>query len=358
MNNKQTIIICGGHITPAIALIDVLKEKDVHIVFLGRKYAMEGRRVLSFEYALIREKNIPFIPITAGRHTFPSVLKIPVGFFQAFWYCLTHRPSIIVSFGGYVAFPVAVAGWLLGIPVITHEQTLAPGLANNIIARIAKRVCVTFPETVSHFPNGKAVYTGLPMRSELFTPVKKSPFPLSIEKYPLLYITGGGTGAHSLNQLLFPIIPSLLKTYSIIHQTGEVSFPEAQKIHSDRYITAPNFSLPTVSWIFAHASLVLGRSGANTVMELAALGKVAMLVPLPWSGGGEQEKNAQWLAKNGGAVVVQQSELTPKKIEDNIENIQKNIEFLQVKASAFAKEIPRDGATKFVHEIQTILHEN
>ena len=250
MKNKQTIFITGGHVTPAIALIDALqKNNTVHIVFIGRTYTTEGSRTDSFEHQLIREKGIQFIPIVAGRHTFPSLFKIPIGFVQALMYCARYRPALIVSFGGYVALPVAIAGWLFRVPIITHEQTFVAGLANVIIARIAKRVCVTFPETLGSFPKEKSVYTGLPIRQELFTPPKQSPFPKEIDQYPLLYITGGGTGARSLNQLLFPVIPALLTTYSIIHQAGNASLPEAQKIHHDRYIAAPYFPLSTVSRI-------------------------------------------------------------------------------------------------------------
>jgi UDP-N-acetylglucosamine--N-acetylmuramyl-(pentapeptide) pyrophosphoryl-undecaprenol N-acetylglucosamine transferase len=250
---------------------------------------------------------------------------------------------------------VAVAAWIGRIPVITHEQTMVAGLTNRMISRIAKRVCVTFPETLAQFPKGKAVITGLPMRDGLFTPPKKSPFTLDMHQYPLMYITGGGTGAQSLNRLLFPILPELLKKYTIVHQVGDASLVEAQKIRSERYIAASYFPLTTVSWILAHASLVIGRAGANTVMELAALGKVAIFVPLPWSGGGEQEKNAGWLVSRGGGVVLHQGELTPKILENKIKDVQKNTIFFQQRASAFARKVPRDGARRMRREIERIL---
>jgi UDP-N-acetylglucosamine--N-acetylmuramyl-(pentapeptide) pyrophosphoryl-undecaprenol N-acetylglucosamine transferase len=371
MKNKRTIIICGGHVTPAIALIDALhKKRDTTIVFIGRTYAVEGSRAQSVEYQLIKEKGIRFVSISAGRlqrqftrHTIVSLLKIFIGCIQAWIFCCRLRPSLIVSFGGYVALPMAVAGWFFRIPVITHEQTMVPGLANKIIARIAKRVCVTFPEIVVHFPKGKAVYTGLPLRNELFNPPKKSPFVLDTEHFPLLYVTGGGTGAQSLNRLLFPILPNLLERYSIVHQVGDISLPEAQNIRSqltgeykDRYIVRSYLPIRTVAWILAHASLIIGRSGANTVMELAALGKVAILVPLPWSGGGEQQANASWLAQHGGAIVLAQRGLVPEDLKNSIEGIHKNLPSLLVRATALALRIPRDGAHRLMVEIEHILN--
>ncbi len=370
MKNKRTIIICGGHITPAISLIDALNvKKDMTVVFIGRKYAVEGSRVQSFEYQLIKEKGIRYVSISAGRlqrqftrYTILSLLKFIIGCIQAWIFCYRERPSLIVSFGGYVALPVAFAGWFFRIPVITHEQTRVPGLANKIIARIAKRICVTFPETIVHFPNGKAVYTGLPLRNELFTPPKKSPFTLDTEDFPLLYVTGGGTGAQSLNRLLFPILPNLLEHYSIVHQVGDISLTEAQNIrllltgeYKDRYIVRSYIPIRTVAWILTHASLIIGRSGANTVMELAALGKVAILVPLPWSGGAEQQENARWLAQNGGAIVLAQRGLTPETLKNNIEVINKNLISLQARANAFALRIPRDGVDRLMTEIEHIL---
>lgn len=357
-----SIVITGGHITPAMAVIDALK-RNASIVFVGRKYAMEGSRTVSFEYRLITEKHIKFISLSTGRlqrrftwQTIPSLLKFPVGLIQALICCLRERPSLVVSFGGYIALPTVLAAWLCRIPVITHEQTLVAGLANKIIARIAARVCVTFPETLSHFPKEKAVVTGLPIREALFTPSKKAPFSCDLMHYPLIYITGGGTGAQSLNRLLFPLLAELLKKYTIVHQVGDASLAEAQKIRNERYIAASYFPLSTVSWILTHAALVFGRSGANTVTELAALGKVAILVPLPWSAGGEQKANAEWLAGHGGAVVLNQTELTPRVLEQKITEVQKNIMFFQKRADAFAPEIPRDGTKRFVREIEHILH--
>jgi UDP-N-acetylglucosamine--N-acetylmuramyl-(pentapeptide) pyrophosphoryl-undecaprenol N-acetylglucosamine transferase len=196
------------------------------------------------------------------------------------------------------------------------------------------------------------------MREALFEPSKKSPYVLDIKKYPLLYITGGGTGAQSLNDLIFPIIPELLKKYSVIHQVGEVSLAAAQKIQSDRYIAVQYIPLPEVSWILAHSSLVISRSGANTITELAALGKVAVLVPLPWSGGGEQQKNAEWLGSHGGAVVANQQALSSEMLYTTIQDIWKNFTEFQQKASGFAPRIPRDGTKKFLNEIEKILHEH
>lgn len=371
MKTTSTIVITGGHVTPAIALIDALRQRqDIQLVFVGRKHAIEGSSTVSFEYRLVMEKGIRFISIAAGRlqrqftvTTIPSLFKIPVGFVQSLLFCIRERPTLIVSFGGYVGLPVAVAAWLCHIPVITHEQTLVAGLANRIIARIARRVCVAFPESVNDFPKGKAVYTGLPLRRELFTAFDKAPYVVDLRHFPLLYVTGGGTGAQSLNHLVFPALSNVLETFTVIHQVGDVSLSEAKLVHDalpavykDRYIAVPYIPVSHLSWIMKNAALVVGRAGANTVIELAAFGKVAVLVPLPWSGGGEQQMNADWLAKHTGVLVVSQENLTPSQLTASIRETWKNISELQKRAITFASHIPHDGTAKLVGEIEHIIH--
>lgn len=319
---KKKLFICGGHVTPALALIDEL-GRAFDIVFLGRTYAVE--------YRLVREKGIRFLPI----------VKIPIGFFQAFAYCLAERPQCIVSFGGYVALPVAIAGWMLHIPVITHEQTLALGRANRIIARIAKKVCVTHEETRTQFPS--AVVTGLPMRKELFLPSK------SISR-SLIYITGGSQGAKSLNEKIVPALDELTKEYTVIHQTGQISY-----VHKKNYICRKYISLTELPSILQHAKIVIGRSGANTTMELAALGCVAILVPLPWSADNEQLAQATWLASHGGAVVIEQHELTKERLLGVVRTLLGAYDEYKHAAEEFSKHIPRDGAKRFAQEVRALV---
>lgn len=358
---KQKIIICGGHVTPAIALIDELQKGPTYdVVFAGRKVGFEGRHESSAEFELIRQKGIRFLPVTTGRlqrtftvQTIPSLLKVPIGFVQAIYYCLRERPLLVVSFGGYVALPMALGAWLLRIPVVTHEQTLGSGLTNRIIARIAKRVCVTFEESLPHFPSGKTVRTGLPIRKDIFVSPKKPAYAIDEKKYPLIYITGGSQGAKSLNDRLFPSIGHLLKTHTIIQQTGILSFAQASQLHSSlapdartRYIPEAHITGSNLSWILHHAWVVVGRSGANTTVELAALGKIAVLVPLPWSAANEQLLHAQWLARYGGAIVLPQDTLSKDTLDAALGRINKSYDEFQTRAARFSTHIPRDGAAR------------
>lgn len=343
---RETIFITGGHVTPAIAVIEEIQRRklDWRIVFVGRYTALEGQKALSAEYNQISKMGILFLSLVAGRLTraltplsFLSWLKIPFGFLQAFWYIASYRPKLVISFGGYVAVPVAIAAAIFRIPVVTHEQTFHLGLANRIIGIFAKKVFSRFD-------------AGLPMRQDLFHPPKNPSFNISKNK-PLLYITGGSTGAVSLNERLAPVMKDLLVKWFVIHQLGQQSKREAL---GDGYIAAPYFSTSDVAWIYKHADLVIARAGANTVWELAALGKIALLVPLPWSAAGEQLANAKWLAAKGSAMVLEQKDATPEKFKKAIDQMVKQKSQYSTVAKTLAKEMPTDGAKRMVDEIATM----
>ncbi|MBI2404618.1 UDP-N-acetylglucosamine--N-acetylmuramyl-(pentapeptide) pyrophosphoryl-undecaprenol N-acetylglucosamine transferase [Candidatus Gottesmanbacteria bacterium] len=357
------ILITGGHVTPAIAVIEEIQKRfpDWEIVFVGRKYAMVGEKEVSAEYRLISDLGIRFLSLTTGRSTpVRSLLKISFGLVQALWYVFKEKPAIIVSFGGYIAFPVVIAGWILGIPSLTHEQTRIAGGANLWIAKIAKKVCVSYADTVDMFPKEKTVCTGLPLRRDLFIVPKKPLFTLSA-RYPLVYIAGGATGSESINKYIFSMLPELLTKYTLVHQTGYSSYSNARgksrllsKDQSSRYHIFPYISVSDLSWIYHCAKLYIGRSGGNTVGELAALGKVAILIPLPWSIGGEQEKNAQWLVEAGSAIILPQRDL-PDQLLKKIDEVLSRFTIYHQHAQAFAKTIPRNGALRMCSEIQHLL---
>ena len=363
----KKILITGGHVTPAIAVIDQIRSLNLPwtIVFVGRTKAVEGGSHFDLEKKLIEEKNIAFIPIQTGRiqrsftkYTLVSLIKIPFGFVHAMSILRKEKPNLILSFGGYIAVPIVVAAALLKIPVVTHEQTRKPGLANRLIAHFAKRIFVSFEDIGKSFPPSKVVYTGLPIRKEILEPSQKPPFAVDLRHYPVIYVTGGSTGSESINNLLFPIIPELLQNYTVIHQTGFASFVEAHELRRrlsstvrDRYIIGKYFEGEEASWIIQHASLVVGRSGANTVMELALLGKRAICIPLPWAGAGEQSENAHWLESLGLSDVIEQKTATSESLQNRI--VRKLTE--KPEEPSRVSSLPRDGAKRVTDELTLLL---
>ena len=333
INKNKSIVITGGHVTPALAVIEVLAHKipEVSIVCIGRAHAFEGIHSPTNEKRLMEEKSVRFVPIEAGRvrrffgiSNLIALVKIPIGFIQAFFYLLFHKPSVILSFGGYVAVPIAVAGKLLGIPLVTHEQTASPGSGNVFLGKIADKVCVSFVDTEKFFPAGKAIMTGLPLRSSIRTISETRSVPVP-EGLPILYITGGSTGAQSLNELIFPLISKLTETFAVVHQTGIVSLKKAEELRlslpehrRERYVLNDFFDEQDVSYFLYHARLIIGRAGANSTAEFLRTGAPTILVPLPWSGQKEQEHNAEIARGIGPVTVVHQKSATPESLMAHI----------------------------------------
>lgn len=348
----KNILFTGGHVTPAIATLEEIQSRyrDWQILFVGRKYALEGSTVISEEYRLITEMGIRFLPIVAGRWKFRTLWKVPLGCFQALMCLCRERPNLVVSFGGYVGFPVALAAWFLGIPVIIHEQTTRPGLTNRIIGRLAKKVCVTFAQTAKEFPQNRVTVTGLPIRKAILAPPKTPAIPIPKGK-PILFIVGGSTGSVSINRVVFEALPKLLKEFVVIHQVGRVSKPPTV---SDSYKAVEYVSADLYSWAIHNAKIVIGRTGANTTLELAVSGAVAICVPLPWASGNEQYHNARFL-EQGGGVILPQKDLTAETLISAIDKVQSNYRTIKSRAELFSAHVPRDGAKHFVNIIAGFL---
>jgi UDP-N-acetylglucosamine--N-acetylmuramyl-(pentapeptide) pyrophosphoryl-undecaprenol N-acetylglucosamine transferase len=313
------IVVIAGHITPALALMDELshRRKDIEFNFFGRLHTREGDRAVSAEYALARERGIPFYALTTGRIYrnisfvgIRSLLKIPVGFIQAFYYLLKVRPDIVCSFGSYVAVPIVICAWILRIPVIAHEQTLIPGLANKVISRFAQTVALSFEETKKFYPHAHTVVTGNPLRAEVFQ--KNHQFVID-KTLPVIYVTGGNQGAHALNSLVFESLSSLLSEFFVIHQTGNsqvyndyaVSVKLREKLHpslAGRYFCFDYVGPAIIGDIYGYADVVVSRAGINTLCELWALRKKGVIFPITHIKHAEQEYNAAYFARSGLGV--------------------------------------------------------
>ena len=364
-----TILVTGGHITPAVATIEAISERYPHwkILFVGRKTSIEGSRMHSEEYTIVNALGIPFTPLVAGRikrdgslWTIWSLIKIPIGFLQAFFILIFRRPTLVLSFGGYIAVPVVTAAWCLRIPIVTHEQTTHVGLANRFISRLATRTCVSFPNTAG-LRGMQVTVTGLPMRKKVFTPSTKAPFRIPSDT-PMIFVTGGSTGSVSVNTIVFSALETLLHSYTVVHQVGRLSLEKATQIKNmlpvalqERYIAVPYVDEQSYTWILDHAALVVGRSGANTVMELAARGAIALFVPLPWASGNEQYTNAKYMESAGSAQVVQQRDLTPDELVKRINRMIADRKKLKQAAANFVSSVPRDGASKLVDVVAEVL---
>lgn len=365
----RKILITGGHLAPALAIIEELKKekRDIEIVFVGRKYSLDSEKTISLEFREIEKLGIPFIPLSAGRltrvMTFRSIrnfLRIPLGFFSAFFILRDQRPDIILSFGSFLALPVAFWGYVFKIPVYSHEQTIKPGLANRLISHFSKIVFVAFSEAKKYFDPSKTLVSGNPVRNAIFE-IRSKPFEIDKNK-PVIYVTGGSLGSHSINLHIQKILTDLLSEYIVIHQVGDTKeygdFEKLQEVRNNlpqnlasNYYLRKHFLEDEIGYIYSLTDLCVGRSGANTFFELQALKIPALLIPLPWSAGREQQKHAEIFAREGVGEIFHQVESSGKLLRQiksmisNLDAYKKNFE----KLDYFYKQ----NAAKFL--VKTIL---
>lgn len=354
------ILLTGTHFTPAVAVIEVLKKHDseIELVYVGRKTTREGDSSLSVESQVIPKLGVKFVPLTTGRlqrsftlYTIPSLLKVPFGLVQAWWILLKEQPDVVVSFGGYVGLPVVLAAWTLSIPVLVHEQTLVSGLANIISNWFANKVAVTFPTKIK---SANVVLTGNPLRSEILHPDA----PDSLKNFfssakrsgkKVVLVTGGNQGAHTINLAVEKSLDQLLKDYYVIHQTGDSSFQDYERLSSvkeSNYLVT-KFINNGMGYCMKNADVVISRAGINSLIELAYYKTPAVVIPLPFVSRNEQVVNAKYFSQLGLVEVVEQKQLSPETLITGLQNCLK----LKVDEKKLAEIIIPDAAQRISLEI-------
>lgn len=351
------LLITGGHVTPALAVIDELladKKRDVKksdLVFVGRRYVDRRKIQTSFEFQEVSRRDIRFVNITAGRFTrtvslqsLVNLILFPYGILQALQIVRQENPEAILSFGGYIGLPICIAGFLFRKKIYIHEQTIHPGITNRVSAAFAKKIFVSFKESLRFFPRKKTLFTGNPLRKSIFETSQKT-FTISGNK-PVIYITGGSLGAHSINNHISRILDELLQHFIVIHQTGNVKeYNDFQKLQKQRqrlrndlkknYILKEHVTDDEIGYVYSVSDMVVARAGANTFFELITLQKPAVFIPLPWSAHHEQQKHAELFHKAGAGEIFPQSQRSQLLLEliqtvaNNASMYKKNIETLR-----------------------------
>jgi UDP-N-acetylglucosamine--N-acetylmuramyl-(pentapeptide) pyrophosphoryl-undecaprenol N-acetylglucosamine transferase len=316
----------GGHTSPGLAVATLLRERGIDVAWIGSRGGIEARSVPG--------RGIPYFAIATGKlrrywawqNLADLGLNVPAGVLGALRLLGRLRPRVVFATGGFVALPVVVAAAVLRIPVVIHEQTAVPGLANRVAMRFARRVAVAFAEAASAFPEGRVVVTGNPLRPELRGGARTdvlARFGLA-EDLPLVYVTGGAQGAQRINRAVGEALPGLLGLAQVIHQCGEHPATGDRRWLEEargrlpgplarRYVILPYVGAE-LAGIYAAAALVIARAGAGTVNECCHLGLPAIYIPLPGARGDEQTANARLVERGGGCVVLPQAELTPERL--------------------------------------------
>ena len=333
----------GGHVYPVLAVLDELPS--IRVVWIGSGSQLE-RRIL--EGRQLRYYGIPTGKLRRyfSLQNIIDLFKILAGFIASAVILLREKPALVFSKGGYVSVPPVAAARLLGIPSLTHESDLRPGLATRINTRFADRVLVSFSTSDRYFDarfRSKVIHTGNPIRKMLLSgdpQVGRAMFgcPANL---PLLLVLGGSLGSASINRLVVQVVDRMRAACFVVHQLGNEHF--ADSLVQSNYYPAAYFheDLPDV---LAAADLVLCRAGANTLWELAALGKPSVLIPLPrGSSRGDQIENASFFAEAGAAVVLQQEQLSADDLSEVVLHLLGNADKLE-RMGARASQLSRPDA--------------
>ena len=323
----------GGHTSPALAVAALLRQRNVAHAWIGSRDGLEAHRAA--------EQAIPYFAIPTGklrrywawRNVTDLALNVPAGVVRAHGLLRRLQPRVVLATGGFVALPVVLGAALARVPVVVHEQTAVPGLANRIAARLARRIALTFAESDRHFPPGRIVVTGNPLRPDLRSGSRAD----AIARFgldpalPLVYVTGGAQGAHAINRAVGEIIGDLLGHAQVVHQsgdnpaTGDFVWLQTRRAALPPALARRYTVLPWVGAelgdIYATAALVVTRAGAGTVNECCQLGLPALYIPLPGARGDEQTANARLVGRAGGCAILPQATLTPGLLLERIRGL-------------------------------------
>jgi len=299
----------GGHIFPGLAVAEALRKQNVPVRWLGAAGGMETRTVPAAGIEL----DVVAISGLRGKGLMRWV-RMPLMLLRAVWQARrileANRPGCAVSFGGYAAAPGGIAAWTKGIPVLVHEQNRIPGLTNRLLTRFARKILQGFPGTFP--PAQSAIDSGNPVRSDVAA-IAEPEIRLATRAGPVrVLVTGGSQGAQVLNQVVPAALKILLPSLAIEirHQAGAKRVDEAVEAYTAAGVDADiQPFISDMAEAYTWADLVICRSGALTVAELAAAGVASLLVPFAYAVDDHQTRNAEYLAASGAAVILPQSTL-------------------------------------------------
>jgi UDP-N-acetylglucosamine--N-acetylmuramyl-(pentapeptide) pyrophosphoryl-undecaprenol N-acetylglucosamine transferase len=337
----------AGHVLPAIPVIERARADGARISFVGSRSGLEAR--------LLADQDLDYHGIASGklrrylsRENLADVFRVVAGVWQAWRLLGRLGPDVVFSKGGFVSFPVVFAAWLRRIPVVAHESDLTPGLANRLAQPFLRTLCVTFPETRASRLRGRQVFTGTPLRPALLAGDAGRGRALvdAPAERPLLLITGGSLGADAINRAVRDALPELLEAFVVVHVCGPGKLADLARpgYHQFEYVTD--------DWgdLLAAADLVVSRAGANTLFELLALGKPALLIPLsPRVSRGDQVENAEYACLRGYARVLSEDALSAATLVTAVRDTHADREELRRQLAEFK---PGDAAAAIYAELR------
>jgi UDP-N-acetylglucosamine--N-acetylmuramyl-(pentapeptide) pyrophosphoryl-undecaprenol N-acetylglucosamine transferase len=327
----------GGHVIPALAVARELRRRGHGVFFVGTERGLEARLVPAEGFELKKIAIGGLNRVSLGQKL-ATLVRLPFATLG----CLNYHASAVFSMGGYVAGPPVMAALLKRVPVVVMEPNAIPGFTNRVVGRLAARALISFPETAGYFAPGKAEVTGLPVREEFFA---IPPKPRGDRLHVL--ITGGSQGSRTLNRASresWPLFRTAGFKVRIVHQCGAAGAEEIRREFAasglDGGVTPFIADMPAA---FREADLVVCRSGAGAVSELAAAGKPSILVPFPFAADDHQTRNAQAIERGGAARLVRDAEMNGERLYSLVRELAEAGGALE-RMGAAARQFARPGA--------------
>jgi UDP-N-acetylglucosamine--N-acetylmuramyl-(pentapeptide) pyrophosphoryl-undecaprenol N-acetylglucosamine transferase len=349
---KKIVLTGGGtagHVTPNIALLPALREAGFEVSYMGSYDGIEKR--------LIGDFDVPYTGIATGKFrryldvkNLTDPFRVIKGYGEAKKHLKELQPDVVFSKGGFVSVPVVRAAASLHIPCIIHESDMTPGLANKLCIPVADKICCNFPETMQNMPEGKAVLTGSPIRSELTQGNKLAGLDMCgfTANKPVIMVIGGSLGAANVNKAVRDSLSKLLDDFQVVHLCGKGKI-------DNLYLSTPGYKQfeyikAELKDLFAMADLVISRAGANAICELLALKKPNILIPLPTaSSRGDQLLNAASFKEQGFSIVINEDDLSTNLLIEKVHELFAN---RQSYIDAMSKSSQMDAIPKIMQLIE------
>lgn len=356
----------GGHFYPIIAIAQAIHDIALQEKIIDPKlYFMAPSPYNKQE---LFDNDIEYVATMAGKRrinpkglskikNFFDIFKMGFGVLSAIVKMYFIMPDVIFSKGGFGAFPALIASRVFRIPVIVHESDSVPGRVNAIAGKFAVKIALSYKEAAQYFPKDKTAYTGNPVRKEIREPLVNGAIEyLNLEhNLPVLLILGGSQGGKVISDSILTALPQLVEKYQIIHQTGKSKFEEVKQTakvvlensnFASRYHAYDYLNTLSMRMAAGAASLVISRGG-STIFEIALWGSPSIIIPITDSNGDHQRKNSYNYARESGAVVIEEQNLTPEILIHEVDRIISNPE-LSKQMSENAKKFARTDAAELI----------
>ena len=356
----------GGHLFPILELAREIKNiaeqeriLDIELFYMGPD---------DFGVEALKDEGVVVIKIMSGKlrrymslQNITDTVKVLIGAWQALWNMFIVIPDVIFSKGGYGALPAVIAAIILRIPFIIHESDAVPGKVNKFSSRFAKRIGIAFTAAEEFFPKEKTALVGVPIRKRILggdPATAKENLEISSNLQVIGFI-GASQGAQKLNDAVLAVLKELTNEFEVVHQTGAKNIDDVKGeasiilefTHKERYHPFGFLDEQGIRDFYLASDLIISRAGASSIYEIAAWSKPAILVPLRNAAQNHQRKNAYEYAAKGGAIVIEEANLTPHILLAEIKKVISNVVLLKQMREAAQKFSRIDSAELIAREI-------